>query len=326
MNSRTLAALLAFAISSFPASGVAPPGAEIWRNPGDITSRDLYYGPGGKKHAPGGGFFFVKEDLEGSSPKFTIKDKNGVQWKVKLGPEAQPETAATRLAWGVGYFADEDYLVPYLRVLEMPAKLHRGQSLITPDGYMLNARLERHLEGRKKLGNWLWRDNPFYGSREFNGLRIVMALLDNWDLKDSNNAIYEEKHEGGTQEYVVADMGATFGAPGFAHPTSKSRNNFKEYSRSKFITQVTPDYVDFSAPARPAIVRWVDPPDYIKRLKLRWISRRVPREDARWMGRLLARLSRRQISDAFRAAGYSPAEVEGFSSAVERRIAELNAL
>ena len=86
----------------------------------------------------------------------------GVKWRVKLGPEAQPETAATRLAWGVGYFTDEDYLVPYLRVLEMPAKLHRGQSLIAPGGYMLNARLERHVRtaGRSARPDGRTRDSP----------------------------------------------------------------------------------------------------------------------------------------------------------------------
>jgi hypothetical protein len=330
MNRRTLVALVV-AFSSVPGFGAVVenttgPRVQLWRDPGDIPGRDLYYGPGGKRHAPGGGFAFVEEDREGSSPKFTVDDKDGVKWKVKLGPEAQPETAATRLAWGVGYFTDEDYLVPVLRVVEMPAKLHRGQSLIRPDGTMLNARLERHPEGRKKLGNWEWRDNPFYGSREFNGLRVIMALLNNWDLKDVNNAIYGDKQPDAKQTYVVADLGATFGAPGFAHPVSKSRNNLTMYTRSKFISRVTPDYVDFSAPAKPALIRWVDPPDYIKRLKMRWIGRHIPRGDAKWIGQLLARLSRRQITDAFRAAGYSPAEVEAFTATVQSRIAELNTL
>jgi hypothetical protein len=40
----------------------------------------------------------------------------------------------------------------------------------------------------------------------------------------------------------------------------------------------------------------------------------------------LARLSSDQIHDAFRAAGYSPQEVEAFSRIVEHRIAELNEL
>jgi len=56
---------------------------------------------------------------------------------------------------------------------------------------------------------------------------------------------------------------------------------------------------------------------------MRWIGRNIPRSDARWIGELLARLSNRQIEDAFRAAGYSEQEVEGFSRIVEQRIARL---
>jgi hypothetical protein len=49
-------------------------------------------------------------------------------------------------------------------------------------------------------------------------------------------------------------------------------------------------------------------------------------KDAQWMGQLLSQLSPEQIHDAFRAAGYSPGEVEGFSKVVEGRIAQLNKL
>src|SRR5258706_8229152 len=83
--------------------------AVLWRNPANLAARDLYYGPGGRQHAPGGKFTFVKEDLEGSNPKYVVKDEDGVKWKVKLGDEAQPETVATRFVWAMGYFADEDY-------------------------------------------------------------------------------------------------------------------------------------------------------------------------------------------------------------------------
>ena len=45
--------------------------------------------------APAGGTFtFVKEDKEGSNPKFDLVDERGVRWKVKLREEAQSETAA----------------------------------------------------------------------------------------------------------------------------------------------------------------------------------------------------------------------------------------
>jgi hypothetical protein len=62
------------------------------------------------------------------------------------------------------------------------------------------------------------------------------------------------------------------------------------------------------------------------RLRLRWIGRQIPREDARWMGHLLAQLSSNQICDAFKAAGYSTSEIDGFTAVLESRIAQLNQL
>ena len=61
-------------------------------------------------------------------------------------------------------------------------------------------------------------------------------------------------------------------------------------------------------------------------MDLRWIGKNIPRSDARWIGGLLAQLSPEQIRDAFRAAGYSPEQVEGFAAVLQARIAELNTL
>jgi hypothetical protein len=44
------------------------------------------------------------------------------------------------------------------------------------------------------------------------------------------------------------------------------------------------------------------------------------------MGQQLAKLSPKQIRDAFRAGGYSAQEVEELSTTLERRIAELEKL
>src|SRR6478672_1555727 len=83
--------------------------AVLWRNPVDIASRNLFYGPGGKEHQPSGTITFEKEDLSGNNPMFDVIDEKGFKWTVKMGSEARPETAATRLVWAVGYFANEDY-------------------------------------------------------------------------------------------------------------------------------------------------------------------------------------------------------------------------
>jgi hypothetical protein len=67
-------------------------------------------------------------------------------------------------------------------------------------------------------------------------------------------------------------------------------------------------------------------PLYAKYVGMEWIGKNIPRSDARWIGQLLAQLSPDQIRDAFRAAGYTPEETEGFTEAVLARISELNDL
>ena len=104
--------------------------AAIWSDPGDISSKNLRYGSGGEKDVPRPPVVFEKEDTKGSNPKFDVRDQDGTTWKVKLGVEAKPETVATRLLWAVGYFTEEDYLEPELKVDGLPKNLQRGQNLI----------------------------------------------------------------------------------------------------------------------------------------------------------------------------------------------------
>ena len=279
----------------------------LWRNPVDIASRNLYYGPGGKAHQPHGTFTFEKEDMAGSNPKFDVIDQDGVKWRVKMGDEARPETVASRLIWAVGYFANEDYFVPELHVQNMQ-RLHRGGGLVSRDGTVHNVRLKRHLKDEKKIGIWRWAENPFTGAREWYGLRVLMAVINNWDLKDPNNSVYQNR-QAPEQLYTVSDVGASFGTTGLSWTL---RGNLNAYSHSKWVKKISTDFIDFNVPAGPALNRW--------------IGHHIPINDARWMGHLLGRLSPHQIRDAFRAAGYTDEEVEGFSRVVERRIGELNGL
>lgn len=295
----------------------------VWEDPVDIATRDMIYGPGGKQHQPDGPFKFVKEDLNGTNPKYVITDADGVKWKLKLGEEAHPETVASRLVWAVGYFADEEYFLPDLKVDNVPSNLHRGENRVEPDGLMHNARLKRYLKGEEKIGTWKWKDNPFIGTREFNGLRVMMALINNWDLKDENNSVYVYE---GKRIYLVTDLGASFGTTGRSVTRAESKGNLEAYTDSKFITKVTPSGVDFGVPSRPAMVHLFEAKEFKSRVDLEWIGKQIPVEDARWIGSILAKLSPQQIQDAFGAAGYSPQQIVSFSAIVEARIAELNKL
>ena len=84
--------------------------------------------------------------------------------------------------------------------------------------------------------------------------------------------------------------------------------------------------MDFHDPARPALFFLFTPREYFAKLRLRWIGRRIPRQDARWMGDVLRQLSQQQIRDAFRAAGYSANQIEQGAQVVEKRIAALENL
>jgi hypothetical protein len=307
------------------AAAMATTNAILWKDPGDIASRNLYYGPGGEEDQPQEPFTFLKEDLEGTNPKFDVRDGAGNKWKVKLGVEAQPETVATRLLWAVGFGTNENYFLPEIRVNDMPARLQRGQKLVGANGEIRAARLQRHLCG-KKAGSWSWKQNPFSGTREFNGLRVMMALLNNWDLKDINNAIYPDCDNTNAAVYEVSDLGASFGKTGESYTANMSKNNLREYRRSKFISEVAPDYVSFNVPTHLPYLYVVRVPLFLSYRHMRWISQRIPRSDAKWMAGYLAQLSPEQIRDAFRAAGYSPEQVEAYATTVEARIAELNRL
>ena len=166
---------------------------------------------------------------------------------------------------------------------------------------------EASSEKEEKVGKWDWRHNPFSGTREFNGLRVMMALISNWDLKAKNNAIYSDKeHPGG--DYMVSDLGATFGTSGKAL-IGPVEEQYQGLSEHQFVSKVPADYVNFNFPTRPAFIHFFESV-LLGASPVRWIGRHIPRDDARWMGSLLAQLSPEQIRDAFRAAGYPPDQME----------------
>ncbi|HLL73918.1 MAG TPA: hypothetical protein VK421_01365 [Pyrinomonadaceae bacterium] len=309
------AAALAVALS-FSASALAaqektgkknkpqPSGTPVlWRAPDDLPTRNLLLGPGGEAMRPDlSRVTFVKDETGGYSTKFRVRDGRGREWVAKVGKEAQSETAAVRLVWAVGYMTEINYLVPRLQV--------EGK------GTFENVRLEARPEHVDRLDEWRWARNPFARTKELQGLIIMMALLNNWDIKDTNNKVLHVRDpRTGREElhYVVSDLGATFGrvkldVPGFWR-VSRSRNNPEDFSRDPFLEDVKRGQVFLFYKGKRQ-----DLFDYI----------RV--EEARWIASLLAKLSDRQIADAFRAANYSPAEVGMLTEAVRARINELRSV
>jgi hypothetical protein len=300
-----LALLLVFALAGFSAAQdkekkekVVPEGTPVmWREPVDIATRDLYLGAGGEEMKPDlSNVTLIKEEKGGYSTKYHVRDGSGREWSAKVGKEAQPETVAVRLMWGVGFFADVDYLVPSVRINGLDKPLE-------------NVRFGARPKEIKRIDDWKWDSNPFVGKREFQGLKIMMALLNNWDIKDSNNTILVVRNDGGDTElrYTVHDLGATFGKSGGAFwKITRSRNDPDGYVKANLIDKVRDGRVDFHFEG--------------KRTSL---FDDISIADATWMANWLLQLSDRQIDDAFRAANYSPEEVRLLSGALRERIKEL---
>ena len=276
----------------------APSGTPVfWRRPVDIRNRDLFLGPGGSSMRPDlSRIEFIKEEKGGYSKKFRVRDGSGREWVAKIGKEAQSETSAVRLLWAVGYPTEINYLEPRVTI---PGK-----------GTFTNVRFEARPEGVKRVGEWKWSRNPFVQTPEFQGLKIMMALINNWDIKDSNNEMLHFRgRDGDVLVYIISDLGATFGhasgTPLFWRIT-RSRNNPKNYANSNFLKKVKDNRVEIKYGG-----------------KNRGLFKNINVDDATWIASWLSQLSDQQIRDAFRAANYTPSEINLLAGEVRQRTNEL---
>ncbi len=275
--------------------------AVLWEKV-DISKRDLFYGPGGKKMMPDlSKITFIEEEKDGHNKKYRIKDGSGKVWVAKLGREARPETAAVRLVWALGYKSEINYLVPKITI---PGK-----------GTFENVRLEARPENIDRLYEWEWEDNPFFQTNELQGLKIMMVFLKNWDVLDLQNKVLEvDTGRGKEYHFIVSDLGATFGKLGnnnfpIIYRLGRSTGNPEDYSKSILVRDVEDGFVELSYKG-----------------KNRGLFEDITVENARWLYGLLSKLSDKQISDAFRAANYSPGEVNMYTKAVRSKIRELSNL
>lgn len=283
----------------------------LWRNPTDIKSRNLILGSGGAEMQPDvSDLTFLKVETGGYSPKFRVRDGQGRKWVAKLGKEAQSETAAVRLLWAVGYPTEIVYLVPCVHIKGAP-KPAKKVARCEGQGFA-NVRFEARPDNIERGGEWKWKRNPFLGTRELQGLIVMMGLLNNWDIKDSNNVVLiapPTSQTRGESIYTISDLGATFGKIGglpLLWRITRSRNNPKDFAKSGFIDKVKGDRVAFRYGG-----------------KNRGLFKKITVEQAKWIGDVLSRLSNQQIGDAFRAANYSPSDVSIMTQAVRNRINQL---
>ena len=291
-----------------PAISTQPALSELWVDPETSGRRDLFYGPGGSALAPKEtSFAFVAADTSGFSAGYDVTDDSGLEWSVKLGPEAQSEVATSRILWAIGFHQPPTYYLAEWTLIG-------SQAGTQPAG-----RFRPKLAGHEVVGDWSWYENPFVTSRPFRGLVVANLILNSWDCKTSNNKIYSIQNGGRTERrFVVRDVGASLGKTtyprilkwfrlrGFGQGT---RNDIEGFEEQGFITRVEGDRVAF---------------DY--RGIYRDVINTVTASDVAWMSERMSRLSDAQWDDAFRAGGYDPETRQRYIRKIKEKLAQGRAL
>jgi hypothetical protein len=240
---------------------------------------------------------------------------------VKWGHEAKPESFAVRIAWACGYFAEVTHYLTEGRI-DGATGLGRARRFVADDGAFRDARFELEDRGVRMLFNehsWSWDDNPFVGTKQLSGLKIVLMLLSNWDAKDrrdvargSNTAIFEYPTTSWTREarYLISDWGAAMGKWG-ATVVSRSRwdpDGFAAQTPS-FVTSVRDGYVNFGYQGQ----------------RTAEIARGITVDHAEWFYRYARQLTEEALRAGLRASGATEEEAVRFAAAMRDRIAQLGA-
>jgi hypothetical protein len=272
-----------------------------WELPANLPGLDLFNGPWSPSHAPDPDavYTYVRSKQGGTNPGVVVQDPLGRVWHVKQSPhteqgsEGPVEVTLSRVLSAIGYHQPPVYYLPTF-LLRDSSGTHRK-----PGG-----RFRLDEPTMQSRGEWSWQQNPFVGTRPYQGLLVVLLTFNSADLKNSNNTVYEVRDSANRVGlwYVVRDLGSALGESRHLTPT---RNDPDLFEREKFITGVEGGFVTFSY--------------HGKHKEL--LRDRITPADAGWASALLSRLSDRQWNDAFRAGGYTPAVAGRFIRKLHANIA-----
>ena len=263
------------------------PLSALWEQPHDLRDQDLFNGPWGAARAPDpeAVYTYLRPKQGGTNPGMVVQDPAGREWHVKQAPhndhgdEGPVEVTLSRVLSAVGYHQPPVYFLPSFMMRDASGTRR------VPGG-----RFRLHDGTMHSRGKWLWQQNPFVGTRPFQGLAghppgIQQLRFQEPEQLDLRRPSPRQSH-GAVVCRPRSGSGARRERPTRAHP-----------ERSGAIR--TPD-LHHRDPRR------------LRDLQLsRLASGTVPRPHRARRSRvgrhLLSGLSDRQWNDAFRAGGFTPA-------------------
>jgi hypothetical protein len=287
--------------------------AILWHDPGNVERLDFSYGVGGRDLIPQPPFTFVKEDLSGTTAKVQVRDARDRTWAVRFGPKAGPDVFGSRLAWALGYYVEPTYFVASGNI-RGAHDLRRARHFIGADGGFDGGRFQlrsQHPEFLKDV-SWAWDQNPFLGTHQLQGLKILVMLVSCWDDKDlhqasklgSNVGIFRD---GDRYLFFVDDWGRSMGHTG--NRLHRSTWNAADYLKQTpgFVTGAKDGQIEFKYKGQNTGV----------------IRNGISVSDVRWLLTYLDRVTDAQIRAGLLSGGASPDQCDLFGFALRTRIKEL---
>lgn len=310
---------LAVTLPNLHAGTTIAPGAPIlWKDPGDVAGLDFAGGPGRRDGAPQPPFVFHEEEGGGTSPKILVRDANKREWSMKWGEEVKAEVFATRLLWAVGYMTEPSYYVAE-GIVDSVGALKRASPFIDRHGRFRNARLELRDPHYYPVRGENWTFRSVAKSPEFAGLKIMLMLVSNWDIKDArssdpdpNTSVMRRELPDGSVEthYIINDWGATMGRWGSISTRSKWDCDGYKSQTPDFVKGVENGHVRFGWDGK----RRDD------------VAGGINVEDVRWLLQYLGSVTDDQLRSGLAASGASKDEQACYVSAIRARITQLGTI
>jgi hypothetical protein len=258
----------------------------------------------------------VKEDLSGTTAKIGVRDARGRNWAVRFGAKSGPDVFVSRLAWALGYYTEPTYYVASGKIRGVH-DLRRARHDIAADGRFEDARFQLRSQHPEFLNDvsWAWNQNPFLGTHQLQGLKILVMLVSCWDDKDlrqasklgSNVGIFRD---GDRYLFFVDDWGRSMGHTGGR--LHRSTWNATDYLRQTptFVSGVKDGEIEFKYKGQNTGV----------------IKNGISISDVRWLLTYLNRVTDAQIRAGLRASGAAPDQCDLFGHALRSRIKELQSI
>jgi hypothetical protein len=315
------------------------------RDPASLSAHEVRWGPSRPEDAGVAPFTITKSKMEGKTPGFFATDARGMRYLFKLDPPDAPEllsgaeVVTSKLLFALGYHVPS-YEVALLRPDDLRVGAERAinethkprlltktelQSLLRPRLVNGTVRVSasKILDG-EILGPA--RFKQFRDCAEVRALKVAYAWLNNIDAKDHNSLLVWNKTQ--TLGYIIdfgTSLGADAGLGGPKHPCAGWLNivDLQEASLKLITLGWHRPVCDPQRRARDASVGLFSShvnPDRWKPYAPNAAFQAMNREDAQWIARRLARLSREQIEAAVSAGKYSnPEDAAYLADMLEQR-------